>query len=265
MTTANAPAVPAGSISRDAGPARPPGSAAVLLRWAGMSLLAGCAVGGVSALWTGAVPVGIALGSVAAVGVASRWSARRRVLALRWDSAWAPVIDDLAASVSAGLSLGDALVLAARRAEAPLDGPMSQAAREYRATGRLEAALTTLTAALDRSPAPGTGRRVAGALQVASRVGGTDLGRLLRGLSASVREDQRVRQEIAARQAWTLNAARLGVAAPWLVLCVVCLQPTSAAAYRGLPGALVLGLVGLITAAAYAAMRALTAPAPGAG
>ncbi|MBU6146952.1 MAG: type II secretion system F family protein [Actinomycetales bacterium] len=234
------------------------------LRWGALACTGGVIIGVLATAWTSALPVGVALGSVVALAIGSRWTAQRRALLARWESSWAPVIDDLAASVSAGLSLGDALVLAARRAEAPLNIPMSLAAREYRVTGRLDAALTTLTAALPQA-GPATGRRVASALTVASHVGGSDLGRLLRALSSSVREDQRVRQEIAARQAWTLNAARLGVAAPWLVLIVVCLQPTSAAAYRGLPGALVLALVGLTSGAAYLAMRALTAPVRGAG
>lgn len=234
------------------------------LRWGVLACAGGLITGVLVTSWTGALPVGMALGSVVALAIGSRWTARRRAVLARWETSWAPVIDDLAASVSAGLSLGDALVVAARRAEAPLDAPMSLAAREYRVTGRLDAALSTLTAALPHE-GPTTGRRVASALIVAAHVGGSDLGRLLRALSSSVREDQRVRQEIAARQAWTLNAARLGVAAPWLVLIVVCLQPTSAAAYRGVPGAVVLALVGLTSAAAYLAMRALTAPVRGAG
>ena len=62
------------------------------------------------------------------------------------------------------------------------------------------------------------GDRVVEGLRIAREVGGGDLGRLLRNLSGYLRDDARTRSELEARQAWTVNGARLAVAAPWLVL-----------------------------------------------
>ena len=62
------------------------------------------------------------------------------------------------------------------------------------------------------------GDRIVESLRMAREVGGTDLGRLLRTLSAFLREDARTRAELETRQGWTINAARLAVAAPWIVL-----------------------------------------------
>ena len=53
---------------------------------------------------------------------------------------------------------------------------------------------------------------------MAREVGGSDVTAVLRGLSGYLREDAALRAEVEARQSWILNAARLGVAAPWLVL-----------------------------------------------
>jgi tight adherence protein B len=46
----------------------------------------------------------------------------------------------------------------------------------------------------------------------------------LRALSGYLREDLRTRGELESRQAWTVNAARLAVAAPWVVLLLMSLQ-----------------------------------------
>ena len=74
-------------------------------------------------------------------------------------------------------------------------------------------------------------------------VGGTDLGRLLRTLSSFLRDDLRVRGELEARQSWTVNGARLAVAAPWLVLALLVGRPEAAQAYGTATGTAVL-LVG---------------------
>ncbi len=67
---------------------------------------------------------------------------------------------------------------------------------------------------------------------MAREVGGTDLGRLLRTLSAFLREDARTRAELETRQGWTVNAARLAVAAPWIVLALLSLRPEAVDAYN---------------------------------
>ena len=53
---------------------------------------------------------------------------------------------------------------------------------------------------------------------IAREVGGGELGRLLRNLSGYLRDEARTRSEMESRQAWTVNGARLAVAAPWVVL-----------------------------------------------
>ena len=63
--------------------------------------------------------------------------------------------------------------------------------------------------------------RIVEALRVARSVGGADLTRLLQDLATLLREDARVRGELEARQSWTVGAARLGLAAPWIVLLLL--------------------------------------------
>ena len=86
---------------------------------------------------------------------------------------------------------------------------------------------------------------------IAREVGGSDLGRLLRTLSVFLREDSRTRAELETRQAWTVNAARLAVAAPWVVLAMLSSRPESVQAYSSAAGAIVLFLGALLTGVAY--------------
>ena len=77
-------------------------------------------------------------------------------------------------------------------------------------------------------------------MRLAREVGGTDLGRLLRTLSQFLRQDARTRAELETRQGWTIGAARLAVAAPWIVLGLLALRPETVVAYDSAAGIAVL-------------------------
>ena len=79
-------------------------------------------------------------------------------------------------------------------------------------------------------------------LRIAREVGGGELGRLLRNLSGYLRDDARTRSELESRQAWTVNGARLAVAAPWLVLLLMSFQSDVIHRYASPVGVVVLAL-----------------------
>jgi tight adherence protein B len=101
------------------------------------------------------------------------------------------------------------------------------------------------------------GDRVVEVLRTAREVGGSDVGLVLRTLAAFLREENRTRAELAARQSWTVNGARLAVASPWLVLLMLGTRPDAAAAYRQPTGVLVIAVGAAISALAYVAMLRL--------
>jgi tight adherence protein B len=101
------------------------------------------------------------------------------------------------------------------------------------------------------------GDQVVEALRVAREVGGGDLGRLLRSLSTSLREEARTRAELESRQSWTLNGARLAVAAPWLVLLLLCFQPAVIHRYASPSGVLVIAGGAVTCVVAYRLMLRL--------
>jgi tight adherence protein B len=173
---------------------------------------------------------------------------RRRQEVLR--AAWPDVVDDLTSAVRAGLALPEALVQLARRGPAELRPAFEQFAVDYRAGGRFSHSLDVLKATL----ADPVGDRVVETLRMAREVGGNDLGRLLRTLSQFLREDARTRGELEARQAWTVNGARLAVAAPWVLLAMLATRPQAVAAYDSAAGLVVLGCGGLACVVAYRLM-----------
>lgn len=133
---------------------------------------------------------------------------------------WPEAVDNLASAVRAGLSLPEGLVQLSERGPEPLRDPFAGFARDYQASARFNESLDRLKERL----ADPVGDRVVEALRIARDVGGGDLGRMLRALSGFLREDVRTRGELEARQAWTVNGARLAVAAPWAVLVMMSFQ-----------------------------------------
>ena len=200
---------------------------------------------------TGSAAVGLAFGVLAGwlpLGALGRRAARRRLALV---TAWPDAVDDLASAVRAGLSLPDAIGALAERGPDVLRGPFGRFAADHRVTGAFGTCLDRLKADLSDP----VGDRVVEALRLARDVGGTELGRLLRTLSAVLREDARTRAELLGRQSWAVNAARLAVAAPWATLALLSLRPGALAAYDSTGGVVVLLVAACASAAAYLLMR----------
>jgi len=193
-----------------------------------------------------AVMFGLMGGFLPVVVVAGRARRRQREFAEVWPEA----VDNLASAVRAGLSLPDALAGLGTRGPEPLREAFDQFALDYQVSGRFGECLDRLKARL----ADPTGDRVVEGLRVAREVGGGELGRLLRNLSGYLRDDARTRSEMEARQAWTINGARLAVAAPWLVLLFMTFQTEVIRRYASPAGVLVLGLGAAACIVAYRLM-----------
>lgn len=179
--------------------------------------------------------------------VRSRALRRRRQLR----DAWPDVVDHVSSAVRAGLALPESLSQLAVRGPEELRPAFQQFAFDYRASGNFHECLNRLK---DRLADPVADRLIE-SLRIAREVGGTDLGRLLRTLSTFLREDARTRAELEARQSWTVNAARLGLCAPWVVLAMLATRGDSLQAYRQPAGILVLVVGAAVSALAYRIMR----------
>ncbi|MGR7025687.1 type II secretion system F family protein [Geodermatophilus sp. URMC 62] len=217
---------------------RPPGRRARLLAAAGLTginpaqLVAlqvglGALATVVVLLTTGTVTVSLAFGVFGFVlpHVQVRRLAARRRADLR--EVWPEVVDNLASAVRAGLSLPEALSALGTRGPEVLRPPFLRFAADHRSSGRFGESLDRLKTDL----ADPVGDRIVETLRVAREVGGSDLGRVLRTLAGFLREDARARAELETRQGWVVQAARLAVGAPWVVLLLLATQSATLAAY----------------------------------
>lgn len=219
------------------------------------SLIASCVGVGVFVLLlllavSRSLPIATAFGLIAGYAPVAlvRMRQRRRRTELR--ELWPEVVDNLASAVRAGLSLPEALAQVGVRGPEQLRPAFRRFGEDHRATGRFFDCLDRLKVALSDPVAD----RIVESLRMAREVGGSDLGTLLRTLSAFLREDARTRAELETRQGWTVNAARLAVAAPWLVLLLLATNPDAVAEYNTTAGMVVLAVGGAVCLVAYRVM-----------
>ena len=168
-----------------------------------------------------------------------RWRAKRRSAMLR--QLWPDVVDHLRSAIRAGLPLPEALIQLGDKGPEELRPIFREFGADYRAGGQFDGSLNKLKHKL----ADPVADRIVEALRLTREVGGSDLGKLLGTLAEFLRESARTRSELEARQSWTVNAARLAVAAPWIVLLLLATRPEAVQAYNTAAGAAVLvgGLV----------------------
>lgn len=196
-----------------------------------------------------AVLAGLASASVPAVLLRRRIAQQAKARQVCWPDA----VDQLASAVRAGLAMPEAVADLSRRGPVSLRMSFEEFDAEYRASGSFTRGLQVLQDTI----ADPVADRVCASLRIAHQVGGSDLGQVLRTLSALLREDLRTRGEIAARQSWTVNAARISVAAPWLTLALLCTRPEAVAAFTTWTGTLVLAVSAAVSIVAYRMMRML--------
>lgn len=219
------------------------------------ALLTTCALSAIAAgvtvaVISGSPTIAACFALMAALGpfVAVRSRARRRRTELR--SLWPEVVDDLVSSIRAGRALPEALAALGERGPLELRPAFARFGEDYRSTGRFADALDRLKAGL----ADPVADRIVEALRLTRDVGGPDLGRLMRTLAQFLRDDLRARGELEARQSWTVNGARLAVAAPWVVLALLSSRPGTADAFNTPAGAAVLAGGALSCLTAYRLM-----------
>ncbi len=185
------------------------------------------------------------------VPIQLRRRARRRATELR--ESWPDAVDSLAAAIRAGMSIPEAVEQLGAVGPEPLRAPVEMAMSSYHSSGRFDESLLVLREEL----ADPVADRVVEVLRMARATGGSDLGRVLRTFSDLLREEARLRAEMEARAGWTINAARVAVAAPWLVLAMLATSSGVLEAYDSPGGALVLSVGAVVCLVAYRLMLRL--------
>ena len=220
---------------------------------AAVSLIGGLAV---AALTFAIVPVVVialiaGLAALALPVAIVQWRAHGRRRAAR--VLWPDIVDHLVSAVRSGLALPDGVALLAHTGPAPTREAFAVFERDYRATGNFGISVDALKVRL----ADPVADRILETLRMSREVGGSELTTVLRNLASYLRQEAAIRSEIEARQSWVMNAARLGVAAPWIILLLLATRPEAAAAYNTEGGVLLIVGGLFVTAIAYRLMLAL--------
>ncbi|WP_347351720.1 type II secretion system F family protein [Intrasporangium sp.] len=201
-------------------------------------------------LVVGVVPIALCFAAIAGLGPITLVRARARDRRGKLRDLWPDAVDNITSGIRAGLALPEALAQLAVRGPEELRPAFAAFAEDYRTTGRFHDCLDRLK---DRLRDPVADRLVE-SLRIAREVGGSELGTLLRTLSSFLREDARTRAELEARQSWTVGAARLAVAAPWVVLGMLAMRGQSLASYSRPAGWLILIIGAAVCVVAYRIM-----------
>ena len=159
---------------------------------------------------------------------------------------WPDIVDHLVSAVRSGLALPDSVVSLAYSGPADVRAAFASFERTYRANGNFGLSIDELKAVL----ADPVADRVLETLRMSRDVGGSELTTVLRNLATYLRQESAIRSEVEARQSWVINAARLGAAAPWIILVLLSTRPEAAAAYNTAAGTMLIvgGLVASIIA-----------------
>lgn len=211
--------------------------------------------------------MGLIVGALLAIGAMLIWGAIREPIKFRGyqfnrhrrffvtreklpPNVWPDVVDDLASAVRAGLSLPQAVDELCNSGPLQLRPTFKLCRDQYQATGDFSAGLNLIAQNLENPQAD----KFVASLRIAHEVGGADLGVLLRTLSEVMREELVLRGEIIARQSWTVNGAKLAVAAPWVTALVLSTRESAANVYLSGGGFRMLAICALVSVFAYFAM-----------
>jgi tight adherence protein B len=187
----------------------------------------------------GTVVPAVALGVLAASVPIALDQARAKKLAGTQMELWPDALAHMRASISAGLTLPDALIDACRRVGGPIGLFADEIRTEVAFGSGFAPALVSMRSALDDPVSD----RVLATLVVANRVGGHRVGDVLGSLQDSVADDLRLRRAHDAaltEQRWTAGVA---LVAPWALLVLsIATNPQASYAFDTSEGAMVVGI-----------------------
>lgn len=179
---------------------------------------------------------------------------RRGKHELEVSASWPEVIDHLVSAIQTGMSLTEALTELSTRGPVVMRPAFSNFKSRVFEDGNFDQGIQYL-AGYFKSHASD---QIFQALLISKSLGGSELLSILRTLGNFLREDLALRNEIAVKQSWIKNSAHLSSAAPWLLLLLLAMQPSTVQAFSTVTGAGILFIGLFITVIAYIWMTFLS-------
>lgn len=179
---------------------------------------------------------------------------RRGKVELEIAASWPEVIDHLTSGIQSGMSLTEALTELASRGPIVMRPAFIAFKRQIFEDGDFDRGIHVLSENFRSHAAD----QIFQALLISKSLGGSELLSILRTLGNFLRQDLALRNEIAVKQSWIKNSAHLSSAAPWLLLLLLAMQPSTVTAFSTPTGAGILFLGLSMTVIAYLWMTHLS-------
>ncbi|MFM9151553.1 MAG: type II secretion system F family protein [Candidatus Planktophila sp.] len=169
-------------------------------------------------------------------------------------ASWPEVIDHLTSGIQSGMSLTEALTELSSRGPIVMRPAFTQFKIQIFEDGDFDRGIRILAEKFGSH----AGDQIFQALLISKTLGGSELLSILRTLGNFLRQDLALRNEIAVKQSWIKNSAHLSSAAPWLLLLLLAMQPSTVTAFSTPSGAGILFLGLSLTVIAYIWMTHLS-------
>ena len=179
---------------------------------------------------------------------------RKGKLELEVSASWPEVIDHLVSAIQTGMSLTEALTELSTRGPVVMRPAFSNFKSQVFEDGNFDQGIQYLAGHFKSHASD----QIFQALLISKSLGGSELLSILRTLGNFLREDLALRNEIAVKQSWIKNSAHLSSAAPWLLLLLLAMQPSTVQAFSTVTGAGILFIGLFMTVLAYIWMTFLS-------
>ena len=173
---------------------------------------------------------------------------------LEISASWPEVIDHLVSAIQSGISLTEALTELSTRGPIVMRPAFANFKSRVFEDGNFDQGIEYLAERFKSHASD----QIFQALLISKSLGGSELLSILRTLGNFLREDLALRNEIAVKQSWIKNSAHLSSAAPWLLLLLLAMQPSTVHAFSTVTGAGILFIGLLMTVLAYIWMTFLS-------
>lgn len=172
---------------------------------------------------------------------------------LQLSSAWPEVIDHLLSGLQSGLSLTESLSGLGDRGPEIVRPYFQSFRKQLIDEGDFNSALQLLKKRFSQHGSD----QIFEALMISKSLGGSELLHILRTVGDFLRQDLALRKEIEVKHGWIRNSAHMSAGAPWLLLLLLCTQPSTARAFSTPTGVGILATGIILTAVAYFWMNKL--------
>lgn len=181
-------------------------------------------------------------------------NSRKGKYELEVSASWPEVIDHLVSAIQSGMSLTEALTELSTRGPMVMRPAFSNFKSRVFEDGNFDQGIKYLAGHFKSHASD----QIFQALLISKSLGGSELLSILRTLGNFLREDLALRNEIAVKQSWIKNSAHLSSAAPWLLLLLLAMQPSTVEAFSTVTGAGILFIGLFMTVLAYIWMTFLS-------